>query len=63
MDNPQRLLRVAQPTEQPAHPDQPELGGDIRHAEPLVVEPAIQEVEALVIGVEHGRESIGPGFG
>ena len=47
-------VRVAQPAEQPAHPAQAELGRSPGHAQPLVIEPAVEVVETVLIVVGHG---------
>ena len=54
VDDPEPELGVAQLAEQPPHPAQPQLVERLGHAVPLVVEPAVQIVEAVVVDVEHG---------
>ncbi len=57
VDDRERLLRVAQRPEEPAHPADAEVEGGRGHADPLVVDPAVEEAEpvAFVVGHEGPR--------
>ncbi len=59
VDDLERLVGVAQPSEEPAHPAEAKLGRPLGHAEPLVVEPAVEVVEAVLVVVGHGVGSAG----
>ncbi len=47
-------MRVAQLPEQPAHPPEPKLGRPLGHAEPLVIEPTVEVIKAVLVIVGHG---------
>ena len=54
VDDRQPGMRIAQPAEQPPHPAELQLGRDPGHAQPLVIEPAVQVFEAFLIVGQHG---------
>jgi len=65
VDDPERFVGVAQAPEEPAHPAQAKLGRAPGHPEPLVVEPTVEVIQAVLVVVGHGsagRASAGSGY-
>ena len=57
VDHAEPEVGIAQPPEEPAHPAEAELGRGPGHAHRLVIQPAVEVVEAVLVIVGHGDVS------